>query len=218
MAQAAGEQSRSPADALKLYLATIPEYSTARVQFYYSSLPSRKHSNPTGYAAALAWWRKTLVDLTARGLLGDDKLVLHVDEHLREHLRWDKIGRPSSLGVITVRVLDLPFPWLQPESDPFASYCTGRVGTIRRPRPRKRVPLLARPAILLGPLPPRAPILVDSFDRPRCFFFFVIFNRVWRRSERVDQAARRLRRARPRRGQFDSVDRCCSHTLRSAQY
>lgn len=103
MAKAAGEQSHSPADALRAYLATIPEYSTARVQFYYSSLPSRKHSNPTGYASALAWWRKTLVDLAARGLLGDDKLVLHVDEHLREHLRWDKIGRPSSLGVITVR-------------------------------------------------------------------------------------------------------------------
>jgi charged multivesicular body protein 7 len=94
MAKAAGEQSHSPADALRAYLAIIPEYSTARVQFYYSSLPSRKHSNPTGYASALAWWRKTLVDLTARGLLGD--------EHLREHLRWDKIGRPSSLGVITV--------------------------------------------------------------------------------------------------------------------
>lgn len=101
MAEAAGEQSRP--DALKAYLATIPEYSTARVQFYYSSLPSRKHSNPTGYASALAWWRKTLVDLTARGLVGQDKLVLRVDEHLREHLRWDKIGRPSSLGVITVR-------------------------------------------------------------------------------------------------------------------
>ncbi|KAG0659518.1 hypothetical protein C6P46_005155 [Rhodotorula mucilaginosa] len=104
MAKAAGEQSHSPADALRAYLAIIPEYSTARVQFYYSSLPSRKHSNPTGYASALAWWRKTLVDLTARGLLGDDKLVLHVDEHLREHLRWDKIGRPSSLGVITAEL------------------------------------------------------------------------------------------------------------------
>ena len=105
MAKAASEQTT---DALKAYLATIPEYSTARVHFYYSSLPSRKHSNPTGYASALAWWRKTLVDLTARGLVGQDKLVLHVDEHLREHLRWDKIGRPSSLGVITVRALTLP--------------------------------------------------------------------------------------------------------------
>ncbi|KWU46351.1 hypothetical protein RHOSPDRAFT_28329 [Rhodotorula sp. JG-1b] len=104
MAKAASEQSHSPADALKAYLATIAEYSTARVQFYYSSLPSRKHSNPTGYASALAWWRKTLIDLTARGLLGQDKLVLHVDEHLREHLRWDKIGRPSSLGVITAEL------------------------------------------------------------------------------------------------------------------
>ncbi|GAA5862913.1 hypothetical protein JCM3774_006685 [Rhodotorula dairenensis] len=91
-------------DALKGYLASIPEYSTARVQFYYSSLPSRKHSNPTGYAAALAWWRKTLVDLTASGLLGDDKLILRVGEPLREQLRWEKIGRPSSLGVITAEM------------------------------------------------------------------------------------------------------------------
>lgn len=94
-------------DSLRAHLRSIPEYSTAKVNFYYSSLPSRKHSNPTGYSSALAWWRRTLVDLTARGLLSDDKLVLHVDEQLREKLRWDKAGRPTSLGVIVVR-LSLP--------------------------------------------------------------------------------------------------------------
>lgn len=91
-------------DPLRSFLATIPEYSTPRVQFYYSSLPSRKHSNPTGYSGAISWWRKTLVDLAARGLLSDDKLLIHVDEELREKLRWDKAGRPSSLGVIVVRL------------------------------------------------------------------------------------------------------------------
>lgn len=94
---------RPSSDALHSHLASIPEYSTPRIQFYYSSLPSRKHSNPTGYSAALAWWRKTLQDLVQRGLLGDDKLSLHVDEPLREQLRWDSVGRPTSLGVIIVR-------------------------------------------------------------------------------------------------------------------
>ncbi|GAA5900363.1 uncharacterized protein JCM6883_002822 [Sporobolomyces salmoneus] len=87
-------------DPLKAALRSIPEYNTAKIQFYYSSLPGRKTSNPTGYSSALSWWRKTLSDLTAKGLLGQDKLVLNVDEELRENLRWDKAGRPSSLGVI----------------------------------------------------------------------------------------------------------------------
>ncbi|GAA5947235.1 hypothetical protein JCM3765_001584 [Sporobolomyces pararoseus] len=92
--------SSIPTDPLKAALQSIPEYSTAKIQFYYSSLPARKTSNPTGYSSALSWWRKTLSDLTAKGLLGTDKLVLQVDEDLREKLRWDKVGRPSSLGVI----------------------------------------------------------------------------------------------------------------------
>ncbi|GAA5999348.1 uncharacterized protein JCM10292_001222 [Rhodotorula paludigena] len=91
-------------DPLRAHLRSIPEYSTAKVNFYYSSLPSRKDSNPTGYSSALAWWRRSLVDLTARGLLSDDKLVLHVDEQLREKLRWDKAGRPTSLGVIVAEL------------------------------------------------------------------------------------------------------------------
>ncbi|GAA5941035.1 phosphatidic acid-binding protein CHM7 [Sporobolomyces koalae] len=87
-------------DPFKAALQAIPEYSTARIQFYYSSLPARKTANPTGYSSALSWWRKTLSDLTATGIAGEDKLVLNVDEDLRENLRWDKVGRPSSLGVV----------------------------------------------------------------------------------------------------------------------
>ncbi|GAA6006364.1 hypothetical protein JCM11491_004928 [Sporobolomyces phaffii] len=89
-----------PSNSLNTALQSIPEYSTAKVQFYYSSLPARKTSNPTGYSSALSWWRKTLTDLTSKGLFGSDKLVIDVNENLRENLRWDKIGRPTSLGVV----------------------------------------------------------------------------------------------------------------------
>ncbi|KAK4053122.1 methionyl-tRNA synthetase [Microbotryomycetes sp. JL201] len=82
------------------YLGSLPEYKSQRAQFLYSSLPSRKVANPTGYNGAITWWRNTLHTLASKGLLGDDKLVLHVDEDLRERLRWDKIGRPSSLGAV----------------------------------------------------------------------------------------------------------------------
>lgn len=59
---------------------------------------------------------------------------------------------------------------------------------------------------------------MDSVDRPRFFFVLIfIFYRVWRgrRSERVDQAARRLRRPGSRRGQFFGPRPPCSHTLQS---
>ncbi|GAA5829656.1 hypothetical protein JCM11251_000237 [Rhodosporidiobolus azoricus] len=91
-------------DRLRQHLASIPEYNTARVQFYYSSLPPKKQSNPTGYSSALNWWRKTLTELVEKGLFAEDKLVLTVDEDLREKLRWDKVGRPSSLGVIVAEL------------------------------------------------------------------------------------------------------------------
>ncbi|KAK4058705.1 hypothetical protein OIO90_000149 [Microbotryomycetes sp. JL221] len=93
-------------DALKSYLGSLPEYHSQRAQFLYSSLPARKVANPTGYNGAITWWRTTLSTLTSKGLIGDDKLVLHVDEDLRESLRWNKIGRPSSLGAV-VAELDL---------------------------------------------------------------------------------------------------------------
>lgn len=91
------------ADPLKAYLASLPEYSSARAQFLYSSLSARKAANPTGYASALSWWRLTLTSLVSKGLLGNDKLILVADEDLKEHLRWEKIGRPLSLGTVIVR-------------------------------------------------------------------------------------------------------------------
>ncbi|GAA6026769.1 hypothetical protein JCM8097_005848 [Rhodosporidiobolus ruineniae] len=109
-----GIASDSSSSALRDHLQLIPEYSTQRIQFYYSSLPPKKLSNPTGYSSAVQWWRRTLVDLVQRGFLTDDKLVLTADDELREMLRWDKVGRPSSLGVVIAELaqsLDLiPLP------------------------------------------------------------------------------------------------------------
>ncbi|KAM0792526.1 hypothetical protein ACM66B_005195 [Microbotryomycetes sp. NB124-2] len=100
------------------YLGSLPEYKSQRAQFLYSSLPSRKVANPIGYNGAVTWWRNTLSTLASKGLLGDDKLVLHVDEDLRERLRWDRIGRPSSLGAVITELA------LKGELVPFDDYLT----------------------------------------------------------------------------------------------
>lgn len=87
------------------HLSQLPEYktpTTLRLSFLYSSLAGRKASNPTGFSSALSWWRLTLQDLVSQGLLGEDKLVLVADDNLRESLRWEGVGRPSSLGTILV--------------------------------------------------------------------------------------------------------------------
>ena len=91
----------------RLYLATLPEFATtsSRLSFLYSSLAPRKAANPTGFSSAVGWWRALLLDLVAKGHLGEDKLILVADDALRESLRWERIGRPSSLGTILVRSL-----------------------------------------------------------------------------------------------------------------
>lgn len=87
---------------LAQYLATIPELQVARGQFLYSSLPSRKEVNPTGYSGAINWWETTLATLVVKGLVSEHKLILVVDESLREGLRYGKLGRPASLGAVLV--------------------------------------------------------------------------------------------------------------------
>lgn len=89
--------------AVAQHLGQIAEYSTPRAAFLYSSIASRKTANPTGYASAIQWWRTTLAGLVEHGLLGPDHLILVADESLREQLRWERIGRPASLGPILVR-------------------------------------------------------------------------------------------------------------------
>lgn len=85
------------------YFESLADISPARAQFLWSSLPARKESNPTGYTGAITWWRTTLSTLTSKGLLGDDKLVLVVDEQLRDKLRFGASGTPLSLGAVVVR-------------------------------------------------------------------------------------------------------------------
>ncbi|SCZ97633.1 BZ3500_MvSof-1268-A1-R1_Chr4-3g07318 [Microbotryum saponariae] len=84
------------------YLSSLPELSTARGQFLYSSFSSRKQSNPTGYAGALSWWRTQLVRMTSQALLGDHRLVIKIDDDLRHLLRTHKLGRPASLATVIV--------------------------------------------------------------------------------------------------------------------
>ncbi|KAM0754088.1 hypothetical protein T439DRAFT_322973 [Meredithblackwellia eburnea MCA 4105] len=85
---------------LSSYLDGLPEFKSAKGQFLYSSLASRRTANPTGFASALSWWRTTLTNTAAKGLLGPDRLVLHADDNLLESFRRDKIGRPASLGTV----------------------------------------------------------------------------------------------------------------------
>lgn len=87
---------------LAAHLSSLPELSTPRGSFLYSSLPSRKEVNPTGYSGAVNWWSSTLATLVGKELLSEHKLILVVDEALREGLRVDKIGRPASLGAVVV--------------------------------------------------------------------------------------------------------------------
>lgn len=94
------------ATALSARLVALPEYAASpptRLTFLYSALAPRKTANPTGFHSALSWWKATLTTLLAAGLLGEDSLVLSANDDLRERLRWDKIGRPSSLGTVIVR-------------------------------------------------------------------------------------------------------------------
>ncbi|KZV97027.1 hypothetical protein EXIGLDRAFT_608524 [Exidia glandulosa HHB12029] len=89
------------AAATSAYLASLPEFKSApRVAALYSDISRKKQSDPASYNSTVAWWQRTLQDLVARGLQGEssDKLVLHVDSDLLESLRWQKAGKPLSLG------------------------------------------------------------------------------------------------------------------------
>ncbi|KAH8923933.1 hypothetical protein BT69DRAFT_1296769 [Atractiella rhizophila] len=89
------------------FLSSRPEFkgNDERLGFLYSAFPSRKSANPDGYAQAVAWWKGLLCDLAWEGGQSGkgeetDRLILNVDEKLREVLRWDGIGTPSALGEV----------------------------------------------------------------------------------------------------------------------
>lgn len=76
--------------------------SGSRRQFLYSSLAPRKEINPIGFNSAIQWWNAFLIELVSQGRLGDDKLLLTASEEMRESLRWEGSGRPTSIGTIIV--------------------------------------------------------------------------------------------------------------------
>lgn len=82
------------------YLSTLPEYKTTsqRLQSLYSDLAKKRLSNPTGYNANVEWWRRTLTEVTSRGLQSTSVLVLHADSQLAEKFRWEKVGKPLGIG------------------------------------------------------------------------------------------------------------------------
>ncbi|CAE6535843.1 unnamed protein product [Rhizoctonia solani] len=55
-------------------------------------------SNPAGYSANIEWWRRTLSEVTARGLQPAGILVLRADTVLVDSFRWDKVGKPLGVG------------------------------------------------------------------------------------------------------------------------
>ncbi|KAG9102734.1 hypothetical protein FRC06_001266 [Ceratobasidium sp. 370] len=82
------------------YLSTLPEYkaSSQRLQSLYSDLAKKRLSNPAGYAANVEWWRRTLSEVTARGLQPVGVLVLRADSQLVDEFRWETVGRPLGVG------------------------------------------------------------------------------------------------------------------------
>jgi len=91
---------------------TLPPYLTAspppisppttvRLQALYASTSSQRQSNPTGYSANVSWWSGVIEELLRAGYLGDDHLVLKVDESLLGRLEWNG-GKPRGIGGFVV--------------------------------------------------------------------------------------------------------------------
>ncbi|QRW27702.1 vacuolar-sorting protein SNF7 [Rhizoctonia solani] len=82
------------------FLINLPEYksNSQRLQSLYSDLNRQRLSNPAGYSANIEWWRRTLSEVTARGLQPAGVLVLRADTVLVDSFRWDKVGKPLGVG------------------------------------------------------------------------------------------------------------------------
>jgi charged multivesicular body protein 7 len=99
------------------YISTLPEYKTSsqRLQSLYSDLARQRLSNPAGYTANVEWWRRTLSEVTARGLQSAGVVVLRADSLLVDAFRWEKVGRPLGVGYALV---SLESPYNQGKSRP----------------------------------------------------------------------------------------------------
>ncbi|KAH7094026.1 hypothetical protein BKA62DRAFT_721422 [Auriculariales sp. MPI-PUGE-AT-0066] len=90
------------------FLATLPEFSSAsRVSALYSDVARQKQSEQAQYERVVSFWQRILEELLAHGLQttgedGGDTLVLHANDALLESLRWQKQGKPRSLGCAVV--------------------------------------------------------------------------------------------------------------------
>ncbi|CEL51560.1 putative protein C1604,18c OS=Schizosaccharomyces pombe (strain 972 / ATCC 24843) GN=SPBC1604.18c PE=3 SV=1 [Rhizoctonia solani AG-1 IB] len=82
------------------HLTSLPEYKpgSQRLQSLYSDLNRQRLSNPAGYSANVEWWRRTLSEVTSRGLQPAGVLVLRADTVLVDSFRWDKVGKPLGVG------------------------------------------------------------------------------------------------------------------------
>lgn len=78
-----------------------PLPSTVRLRALYASTSAQRQSNPTGYGANVSWWSALVEELLRSGSLGDDRLLLKVDEGLLSRLDWEG-GRPKGLGGVVV--------------------------------------------------------------------------------------------------------------------
>lgn len=103
------------------YISSLPEYraGSQRLQSIYSDLAKQRLSNPAGYSANVEWWRRTLSEVTSRGLQAGGILVLRADSLLVDEFRWEKVGRPLGAGYALVSFV--PCIYSACESDPFAS-------------------------------------------------------------------------------------------------
>ena len=95
---------------LPSYLTTspppIPPPTTERLQALYASTSSQRQSNPTGYSANVSWWSGLIEELLRAGYLGEDHLVLKVDEGLLSKLEWNG-GKPRGIGGFVVCLFDV---------------------------------------------------------------------------------------------------------------
>ena len=101
------------------FLETRPEYGEkskrARLAYLYSDLSQARLNNPTSFASSVSWWSNLLSDIVSKGLQDgggastatSDKLVMHLNQELLDRLRWEGAGRPTGLGTVAVRAMNV---------------------------------------------------------------------------------------------------------------
>lgn len=109
-----------------------PNSPSSPLPSLYSDLSRQKRSNPSGYRANVEWWKIILTRVVANGIQSNptltskdrqstsgsenenvngssgtsDRLVLHVDESMRQNWTVDQVGRPLGLGTVIVSNTD----------------------------------------------------------------------------------------------------------------